>query len=439
MKNRNRPAPGKAIDAFKAGDFNAAIRICRRHMRKTRADPETLKLLVQALLQSAHPEEACKEAGRLMLLAPDDADASLLLGHALRFNGRLRDARGHFEQAVASHPEDARAWHELALARRDQGPMEAVIEAFDRACTLDPHNAIYRDNHLLALLEAGRAREAISRCREALENTGYPGDLQQILGQALMQSGDYPAARTAFEQALAAAPGNLEIMGNLATCLATLGEHERGIHLLRQCVTSSRSSLPVRKNLARALAEAGYADEALAELEGIARRADPVPNDLSAAKLARQLILDQRLDEADALLELALTASPADQALRSERARLLISLHTYDEAESLLDDLTRSGQENGAMHALLVLLYCATDRHRHALEVMQGKLHDKEHKRRLLEGLLYQLNYSDTCPRETLYHMHLEWASTLETNPPTRPPSYEPQDHDPERRLRIGC
>ena len=95
-----------------------------------------------------------------------------------------------------------------------------------------------------AIASAGAARDELSASSDRDYYQTLEADAQLQLGEALLRSGDTPAARNAFERALLLRKANddkqspwiAEAEGALAACLTALGDHAKSRALLAQAV-----------------------------------------------------------------------------------------------------------------------------------------------------------------------------------------------------------
>jgi curved DNA-binding protein CbpA len=80
------------------------------------------------------------------------------------------EAADNFDRATQSDPNNAQAWHHLALACSQEGRwIERAIEAVERACELEPMNPTYYKLGGRVALLAGRSDLAERYYRAALE------------------------------------------------------------------------------------------------------------------------------------------------------------------------------------------------------------------------------------------------------------------------------
>ena len=101
-------------------------------------------------------------------LAPDDANAHLLLGTALAEAGQLAEALGHLQRAVELAPSLVRGHIRSGNLLRELRTGEAV-EAYGRSLELRPADPFILSNLGNAGLDLGAASRAIDCYRRALE------------------------------------------------------------------------------------------------------------------------------------------------------------------------------------------------------------------------------------------------------------------------------
>jgi tetratricopeptide (TPR) repeat protein len=125
------------------------------------------------------------------------------------------------------------------------------------ACTRD--NWVAHNNLGLALLEAGRADEAIPELESALRIRHEYFDARVNLGRAFLQKGRIPDALGVLLEATRANPASAEAQTNLGIALALDGKLEEGIGHLRKAVELEPDRVEWRKNLdhAESLRRAG--------------------------------------------------------------------------------------------------------------------------------------------------------------------------------------
>jgi tetratricopeptide (TPR) repeat protein len=84
----------------------------------------------------------------------------LLLGNVLADLGRFGAAIAQFRSVTTMAPEQPAGWANLGTMLKIEGRFDAALKAYDRAVALAPQNARIRLNRTVALLHAGRLRDA---------------------------------------------------------------------------------------------------------------------------------------------------------------------------------------------------------------------------------------------------------------------------------------
>ena len=102
-------------------------------------------------------------------VAPDDANAHLLLGTALAKAGQLADALGHLQRAVELAPSLVRGHIRLGNHLRELSRTGEAVEAYGRALELRPADPFILSNLGNAWLDLSAASRAIDCYRRSLE------------------------------------------------------------------------------------------------------------------------------------------------------------------------------------------------------------------------------------------------------------------------------
>jgi tetratricopeptide (TPR) repeat protein len=124
-------------------------------------DNHDLRYRVAELLHESHAlDEAMVVLADGLRRRPDWVAAHQLLGIVLADLGRIGAAIGQFRRVVTLAPHEAGGWANLGAMLKVEGRFDAALKAYDRAIALSPDNARIRVNRTVALLHAGRLREA---------------------------------------------------------------------------------------------------------------------------------------------------------------------------------------------------------------------------------------------------------------------------------------
>src|SRR6185437_3818478 len=213
--------------------------------------------------------------------------------------GDLDRVRAAAEAALKSS--SAPRWqHLLGLVYCREGHPAAGVEHLSAACEDEPDNVGYRVMLARALLDCGRAGEALeaaappagtsppelalwhvrAQAAEAvgdlpvsleawgrLCNAGMPDwRAWRSYGRALGESGQWPKASQAFRQALALNPAEAPLRRTLAVAFARSGRYQESAEELRQWVESVDDDVETRLLFARLLADLGQGDASTEQL-----------------------------------------------------------------------------------------------------------------------------------------------------------------------------
>ena len=202
--------------------------------------------------------------------------------------GNLDGAEHLLRQIVSFKPRHVDAHHYLSLASYRQGRLRDAIRHAEKAARLAPKNAVFHSNLAQMYRLAGKLPEARAQGQRALSlRPEFPEALNN-LGIVCFEMGSYAEAAEHYRRAVAQRPDFPEALNNLGNALRQLGEGEAAAEAYRQ-------ALALRPDYAEALANWGV-----------------VERDRG------------RLEEAEGLLECAITANPKSPSARTARARLLL-------------------------------------------------------------------------------------------------------------------
>ena len=158
------------LSAWKSGQhdralqaFDAALQIAPNHRK-------SLLNSARVLLETNQPEEALARVQKCLSIEP-------MSGEALRLLGRAQADLGHFDEAV---------------------------DAYQRALALDDKDVWTMNNLGYLYIQQGRPDAALPPLARAVEIRGNAPVFQNNLGSALEATGHLAAAKSAYENALAA-------------------------------------------------------------------------------------------------------------------------------------------------------------------------------------------------------------------------------------------
>jgi len=258
--------------------------------------------------------------------------------------GRIGDAEAALRAILAVDPALPEALELLGAALGAQGRHAEALEILDRAREARPSSASVRHNRAQALLNLGRAAEALPEVERAVKLKADAG-AWHLLGNVQAALGDRAAAERAYRRALDANPSFPQAHYNLALLHQAAGRLEEAIAGYRRAIALHPRFAPAHNNLANALKSTGRAEEALAHYAE-AVRVDPRLAD-ALSNYGTALREASRFDEAIPLLERAAALTPDSPAVLNnlgiayhERNRDADAVPCYRRALALSPDYT---------------------------------------------------------------------------------------------------
>jgi tetratricopeptide (TPR) repeat protein len=174
--------------------------------------------LARALSERARLDQAEMHFRTAAEKAPDDPWPHLLFGAFLL--ERREDpvsALPHLDRAVGLQPRLVEARQKRAEALFDLGRRDDAVADLEALVSLDPlHHPRSWFNLGVLRMEVGRPAEALEAFQEAARLDPDLVEAHLLVGSAALERGDLDEAASAFRAALAAAPADPAVHGNLA-------------------------------------------------------------------------------------------------------------------------------------------------------------------------------------------------------------------------------
>ena len=226
---------------------------------------------------------------------------------ALQAEGRLDDAAGHYQRAIALQPDYAPAYNNLGTAMRAKGRLNDAIAAYKRALELRPEYGEAHYNLANALTDAGQPREAASHFQIALQTMRGSADVHNNLGIALIAEGKATEAIAEFRTAVALDPDSPVSHRNLADALASAKQYDLAVAEFRRAAQLDRTGAAAY-DLGSLFLELDRTEEAIAAFRASLKQAPQSAQTHNNLGIA--LGIQGRLDEAIDHFEQALKIQP---------------------------------------------------------------------------------------------------------------------------------
>jgi Tfp pilus assembly protein PilF len=233
------------------------------------------------------------------------SDDLVARGVAALERGDTAAARGLFEKALDSNPNEVSAHTNLGLIADGAGQLEEAARHFAEAARLGP-SASTHNNYGVILLRLGRAREAAAEFEASLREDARQPNALVNLAQIRFAGGtpeDLAAASDLLGRAYALAPDAGIARALTIIALRRSDRAAAAAHYKNYAPSASSADARARAELGGALLEAGLLAEAEAELSA-AVAADPGDGD-AVVRLARVYLARKEVASAGKTLESA--------------------------------------------------------------------------------------------------------------------------------------
>lgn len=171
-------------------------------------------------------------------------------------------AASYWGSKYDQNPRDVNAAVAYSAALRKIRSNEESVKVITRAANANPDHAGANLEAGRALVEAGRAFEAVRFLEKAEQLTPQDWRVLSAFGVALDQIGEHKLARSKYDVALTFSPGSPLILNNKGLSYALDGDLTSAKQTLRAAVGARGADARVRQNLALVLALKGEMSEA---------------------------------------------------------------------------------------------------------------------------------------------------------------------------------
>ncbi len=387
--------------AHQVGRNDVAMDLIRQAIALNTNFPEAHSNLSAVLDDLGKLDEAIAAANQAIALNPGYPDAHYNLGNALKDKGQLDDAIAAYRKAISLKPSYPEAHCNLGTVLKDNGQLDPAIAAFHQAIAANPNWSVPYNNLGLALADKGQLNEAILAFRRAISLQPNYAEAHNNLGAALKNNGQLDEAISSFRQAIALKPDYSQVHSNLASALTAKGQFNEAIAAYRQAVALNPSSPQAQNALGVALKDHGQLDQAIAVYyQAIALQPDYAD---AYSNLGNALTAKGQLDEAIAAFRKAIALNPTIPQTHNN-----LSVALKDLAQ--LDDAVAAVREAIALNPNLLEAH---------------------------SNLLYTLPFHPSYTPQAILEEHRRWSRQI-AEPLQKFILPHTNDHNPDRRLRIG-
>lgn len=206
---RIRRARSRFDQAWRIGDWRAAIEACELLLKEAPDDPEILNNLGVALLEVGEAIRSEPHLHRANNLR-ENAIHSNNLGRALLACGRHTEAKAAFQRASELDPNGDQPRYNLIICLREEGRLKEATDELTRFVSEFPHHAAGQNDLGCLVEERGELEQALIHYTVCLDNSPHYLRARLNLVRLLCELGRYPEA-TPHLQALATSGVNVRV------------------------------------------------------------------------------------------------------------------------------------------------------------------------------------------------------------------------------------
>jgi predicted O-linked N-acetylglucosamine transferase (SPINDLY family) len=251
----------QASVAYQRGDLNEAERCCAAILKIKRSHfealhlagivagrrgryPEAERLLAEAVRANARSALAHTDRGtallglgriadalgsydRALAIKPDHVDALYNRGNALLALRRFEEALASYDQALAHQPKAVSALVNRGNALRELRRLDDALASYGEALAIQPSHVNALNNRGNVLAELKRPLEALADYDKALSLRSNDAKALTNRGNVLKELQRYPEALRSYDQALTIDPNDPETLCNRGVALMDARQYER--------------------------------------------------------------------------------------------------------------------------------------------------------------------------------------------------------------------
>ena len=181
-------------------------------------------------------EQAEAAFANILLVQPQEPNASNLLGLLRKAQGRFKEAEALHRQAIRGIPQAGGYHNNLGTALRLQGRVPEALAAYRSAIRYEPTNGDFHLNLGRLLWRSGEFRAALNAIEAGVQTAPRDAELISYLGEILGQFGNGHLAIAHHRRALDLEPRNASLWGDLGSTYLKLGNAEAAKQAYERCL-----------------------------------------------------------------------------------------------------------------------------------------------------------------------------------------------------------
>jgi tetratricopeptide (TPR) repeat protein len=325
------------------------------------------------LLIAQQPDEASRQAQKVLRLAPDDVRGVLLAGQCAVEKQRYEEAIQYADKAIRMAEGSPDGYRLLAQTKARMGRQDEALAALERGLGKTVGTPGYTDLLWWVAnlhLDGGKPLEAQKLLAQLKELTQNAAAVRCLEARVEMALGHWTVALAAFEairpELADAHPPQPELLKRvdlwIGQCYAQTGNLEQQLAAYRRAVAIDPTFFPARDGIAELCINAGRFSDAVDEYRQAIRAGAPSEQVMLA--LARTMVLrnlrmptaERDWEVVDIALREAAKIAPGSPQIPLLRAEVLMDQGRLREAEQLLRDLRKAAPDRAEFWIALAVL-----------------------------------------------------------------------------------
>ncbi len=326
------------------------------------------RLVRSKLMANASSADGIKEARRMSLLYPNDADLRLIFGEVLLNQEKPKEAEIQLARAIVLNPLLDEAYVALVKCYQLQNNLEAAINTARRLTKANPHSIQGWELLTRILVSAKRSNEALIPARRGWEQQENNPELALLYALTLDLNKRSKEAVKLYEQLYRFNPGNTELVQRMLNLYKELGTLPSALSLIDDMIENSRAEVPGLK-LQRVLIlwEMNRNAEALKMAQEMV--AEFPESDRAMYTVGVALVIVGRPEEGVPFFEKIPAASELKSDGMMSQALALRQLGKIDEAVDVAKELCKNPDAKVGSYQFLASILSAAVRHKEAVAI----------------------------------------------------------------------
>lgn len=337
IKLKNGDAlPLRAVCHLQLGGEQKVISLIPLAKNLSKQNPIVAIKFAEALSGATMHKESADVLRSIVLAAPQNADALILLAKSEIYMKNFAAAKVHLSQAFKIKPNSPNLLFAQGLFESEQGNAAQALDLLEKSLMANPDSTIVLSQFVITAMRAGNSRKAVKAAEKLLELKPDAPEFLYLHGAASLQNNNLQAAENSLTRFLELRPKDSR--GCLAlglTYAAQTDQVEKARRQLKNCVEINPNNFEATYQLGLSYKTQGEMTKAIEYLEETVKLS---PNYASALRDLGAVYLQSGAEsKARSLLEKSVAINPNDSDTHFQLSRLYNLIGETDLAKRHLE------------------------------------------------------------------------------------------------------